>query len=350
MEDFNLLIYLGLFFLISQIFGRVANFFRAPRLIGYLVAGIVFGPYVLQVFSLELVEQMDLFTEMALAIIAFSIGASLKLEKIKSKKKVILGIAFLQAITCWIIVTASLFSVLYFFYTYEAVQEILGVCILLGAISAATAPAAILSIIHEYKAKGKITTVLLGTTAVDDAITLILYAFAFSIAEALVTDSAFSTQSGIIEPLLDTVYAIVFGLVVGLMIKAILRYFPNKEVLLGIMIGAVFFIAGIAQKFGFSHLLPIMVFAFYIENTEKRLAQKSYDSVKKIEEPILGVFFLLAGAHLNLLQAISAGTLVLTMVLARGIAKYGGTRIASKYTKAEEKVKKYAGLASLQLE
>jgi Kef-type K+ transport system membrane component KefB len=91
-----------------------------------------------------------------------------------------------------------------------------------------------------------------------------------------------------------------------------------------------------------------MVFAFYIENfTEKRLAQKSYDSVKKIEEPILGVFFLLAGAHLNLLQAISAGTLVLTMVLARGIAKYGGTRIASKYTKAEEKVKKYAGLALL---
>ena len=78
MEDVNLLIYLGLFFLISQIFGRLANFMKSPRLIGYLLSGIIFGPYVLDVFSEDIVEQMELFTEMALAIIAFSIGASLK--------------------------------------------------------------------------------------------------------------------------------------------------------------------------------------------------------------------------------------------------------------------------------
>ncbi|MFO7977222.1 MAG: cation:proton antiporter [Bacteroidales bacterium] len=79
-EDLNLLVYLGLFFLISQIFGRVANWLKAPRLVGYLISGIIFGPYLLNVFSREMISQMDLFTQMALAIIAFSIGASLKIE------------------------------------------------------------------------------------------------------------------------------------------------------------------------------------------------------------------------------------------------------------------------------
>ncbi|MBK6265573.1 cation:proton antiporter [Marivirga sp. S37H4] len=348
MNDLNLLIYLGLFFLLSQVFGKIANFFNAPRLVGYLISGIVFGPYVLKVFDEQLVEQMDLFTEMALAIIAFSIGASLRLEKIKSNKKVILGITLTQALLCTVIVAITLFAVLYFFYPYKSVNEILSICVILGAISAATAPAAVLSLIHEYKAKGNLTTVLLGIIALDDAITLIFYSFALSIAQVLVTDSTFNLQSGLLEPLLSTFYAIAFGLLIGIIMKYVIKYFPGEDILLGVILGAVFFIAGIAQKFDFSHLLPIMVFAFYLENfAQVDLAKKAYKAIDKIEEPILGVFFLLAGAHLDLSKAGSAGILVLVVFIARAISKYGGTRLAANFTNAHINVKKYTGLALL---
>jgi NhaP-type Na+/H+ or K+/H+ antiporter len=237
---------------------------------------------------------------------------------------------------------------LYFFDSRKPVNEILSISILLGAISAATAPAAILSLIHEYKAKGNLNSILLGIIALDDAIVLILYSFTFSIASVLVTNSDFGFYSGIIEPLLSTVYAIILGVVVGIIMKYIIRYFKNEEILLGLLVGAVFFIAGIAKQFNFSHLLPIMVFAFYIENfAETEPAQKSYKSIEKIEEPIIGVFFLLAGAHLNLSQAFSAGMLVLVVFFARAIGKYGGTRIAANLTQAEKNVRKYGGLALL---
>ncbi len=347
-EDLNLLVYLGLFFLISQLFGKAANWMKTPRLVGYLISGILFGPYVLNVFSRELIFQMDLFTQMALAIIAFSIGASLKINTIKEKKKVILGISVLQAVICAAIVAGSLFAALYFLYPVGDVSHILGISLIVGAVSAATAPAAILSLVHEYKAKGNMTTVLMGIIALDDAIVLIFYAFAFSIAQVLISGAAFSFQSGIIEPLLSVIYAVALGVGSGILIKAILGFFPSQEVLLGLMLGAVFFIAGLAQTFGLSHLLPIMVFAFYIENfSQTNLAKKAYESVEEIEEPILGVFFLLAGAHLNLSQAVSAGLLVGIVFLARSAGKYFGTRVAGKITHAEDKVSKYLGLALL---
>jgi NhaP-type Na+/H+ or K+/H+ antiporter len=231
---------------------------------------------------------------------------------------------------------------------YQQKRIIKGIEPVLGAISAATAPAAILSLIHEYKAKGNLTTILLGIIALDDAIVLIFYSFALSFANVLVTSSDFGFYSGIIEPLLSTVYAVILGVVVGIVMKYIIRYYKNEEILLGLLLGSVFLIAGIAKQFDFSHLLPIMVFAFYVENfTESKLAHKSYKIIERIEEPVIGVFFLLAGAHLNLSQAFSAGMLVLVVFFARATGKYGGTRIAANLTNAEEKVKKYGGLALL---
>src|SRR5690606_10872133 len=242
----------------------------------------------------------------------------------------------------------SLFASLYYFYPSESFNGILSISLIVGAISAASSPAALMSVIHEYKSQGHLTTLLLGITAFSDVITLILYAFALSIAEILVSEATFSFYSGLIEPILSIFFAIVLGVVFGLFIKAIIRYFPKEEVLLGLMLGAVFLIGGVSQKLDFSHLLPIMVFGFFVENfADRNLAQKSYNAVYKIEEPIFGVFFFLAGAHLDLTKAGSALLLVLVVFSSRFLSKYLGTRIASGLTHAKEKVKKYAGLALL---
>jgi Kef-type K+ transport system membrane component KefB len=182
----NLLIYIGLFFLISQIFGKIAHWLKAPHLIGYLFAGILFGPYILQIFSSEMVEEMNLFTEMALAVIAFSIGASLKLPRIKGLKKLIIRITLLQAGVSMILVGGILFFSLYYFYPYQSIPEILSVSILLAVISIATAPSTIISLVHEYKAQGRSTNIILGVTALSDVITLFLYSFVLAISLEMV--------------------------------------------------------------------------------------------------------------------------------------------------------------------
>jgi Kef-type K+ transport system membrane component KefB len=348
MPDFNLLIYIGLFFLISQIFGKISYWLRAPHLIGYLVSGILFGPYMLQIFSSEMVEEMNLFTEMALALIAFSIGSSLKLPRIKGLKKLIIRITLLQAIVSMILVGGIIFLSLYFYYPYESVYGILSVSILLAVISIATAPSTIISLVHEYKAQGRFTNILLGVTALSDIVTLFLYSFVVAISLALVSDAEFNLASGIINPFLNVIYAIALGVFAGIIIRYMIRYFREDEILLGLLLGSLFIISGIAFIFGFSHLLPIMIFAFFVENYSGRsLPKKFQKSINSIEKPILGVFFLLAGAHLDISRAFSFGALVALVFFARLLGKLGGTMLAVRFPRSNNQIKSYTGLALL---
>ncbi len=346
MHDLNLLSYLGLFFLISQIFGKIAELLKAPHLIGYLLAGILFGPYVLNVFSNELVQRMDLFRDIALSIIAFTIGSSLKWRDVLKNKNIILSITIFQAFIIVLLVGGAVFVALYFLYASKSINNILAISLLTGAISVATAPATIVSLISEYKARGNLTNIVLGVTALDDAITLIFYSFAFSVAMVLITGAEFNLFSGIIDPFLNILYAIGIGLATGFIIRFILRYYTSESILLGLLLGAVFIIAGLAKWLNLSHLLPIMVFAFYIENfSDSNIAKKLHKSINIIEAPVLGVFFLLAGAHLNITHALSAGIFALVVFFVRIAAKYSGTWLAANATGAETNVKKYAGLA-----
>jgi NhaP-type Na+/H+ or K+/H+ antiporter len=344
----NVLIYIGLFFLISQVFGKIAYLLKAPHLIGYLLAGILFGPHILHIFSSEMVEEMDIFTEMALAVIAFSIGASLKLSQIKVVKKLIIYITLWQAIVSIVSVGGFIFLSLYFFYPNVSVPENLSVAILLAVISIATAPSTIISLVHEYKAKGRFTTILLGVTALGDAITLFLYSFVLVISLTLVSDADFNLVSGLINPFLNVVFAIVLGILSGIIIKFIIRYFRDDEILLGLLLGSLFTISGISLFFGFSHLLPIMVFAVYVENfSGSSLPGKFHDSINSIEKPILGVFFLLAGAHLDISRAFSFAALVAIVFFARLLGKLLGTMLAVRLTNSNNQIKSYAGIALL---
>jgi Kef-type K+ transport system membrane component KefB len=348
MHDQTLLLYLGLFFLISQIFGKIAEMLKAPHIIGYLISGILFGPYVLNVFSSDLVESMELVTDVALSIIAFSIGSSLKIDNVLKQKNAIIGITLSQAVLSFFIVGGLAFFSLYLFYAYESLNNIIGISILLGVISIVAAPATIMSLIIEYKAQGNFTNLILGVTAISDALTIILYSFALSLVMVLIGGSEFQIMSGIIKPLLFTIFAILIGIISGFIVRSILRFYTRQSILLGLLVGSVLFIAGISGILDIPLLLPIMVFAFYIENfSNSHLVKKLHSSINSIEEPILGVFFLLAGAHLNLSHAISAGVFVLVIFFARILAKYLGVWIGAKISNADKNIKRYAGLALL---
>ncbi|MBL6989565.1 MAG: cation:proton antiporter [Bacteriovoracaceae bacterium] len=349
----NILAYTGIIFLLGQIAGRFAHLIRLPRLIGYLTIGIVLGPSGVEILSAHLIDdQLSLITEMALALIAFSIGGALDLKNLTGLKKSIIWITITQSLGAFMFVFFGCLLLLPFLpvtngYGHHP-QLFLTTALLFGAISVATAPAAVLSLIHELKARGPFTSVVLGVVALDDAFALIIYAFASVWAKSLIGGKATCLSSAILTPVYSIGVSCIIGILMGMLLTRLIRYFAPRDVMLGLILGAVFLTAGLARSFGVSLLLSSMVLGFIIINFGKhKRAMEAHDVIEKIEEPLFGVFFLLAGAHLNISIAMQTMGLSFTVIITRFIGKYLGTYAGAQISQSPSSIKKYMGLALL---
>ncbi|MGB2907871.1 MAG: cation:proton antiporter [Candidatus Aminicenantaceae bacterium] len=352
-QNFNILVYSGLLFLLSQAAGRLAVWLGAPRLIGYLMSGILFGPSVLKLFSKTLIHgQLGLITDIALAIIAFSIGGALQLEPLKSIKKSVAWITILQAFGAFAVVFILVITFLPMLIPLSDVagfqKTYLPFALVLGAVSVATAPAAILSLVHELKAKGPFTTTLLGVVALDDAVAIMVYGYVIVWVKALMGGQSSSWSITLAAPLISIAFSVVIGLVVGFVLIRIIKYAGPRDVMLGFILGAILLTGGLAASFGVSSLLATMVLGFMIGNFAAHdRASEALDVVEKIEEPIFGIFFLLAGAHLNLDVGFLALGVALIVLGGRFIGKLLGSKLGARLGGAPLEVRKYLGLALL---
>jgi Kef-type K+ transport system membrane component KefB len=353
-EHLHLLVYTGLLFLASQVGGRLATALNAPRMVGYLLTGILIGPSVLGLFPEKVVtEDLGIITEISLAIIAFSIGGSLKIEQLKRMKGVILWITVLQAFMASLIVFAlmSLFLpklVPDSDVTGGFLRGTLPVALAIGAISAATAPAAVMSIVREYRASGSFTTVLLGVIALDDVLTLIIFAFAISLGQALIGSEMVTLSSTVLIPLKDVLLQLGLGTLMGVLTGALIRFFPSRGALLGIAAGAIFFTSGLTISLGLSPLLATMVLGFVIMNFgDQERGERVFGVIEDIEMPIFGVFFALAGAHLQLGAVVTTGWLMVILTLGRFAGKMVGTKAGAAISSAPEAIRRYLGMALL---
>jgi Kef-type K+ transport system membrane component KefB len=339
--------------LLSQAAGRLANWLGAPRIIGYLMTGVLFGPSGFKLFSEALInDQLGLITDIALSIIAFSIGGALQLSSLKNLKKSIAWITVLQALGAFVFVFFLVIAFLPilvpqpdssgFQYTY------LAAALILASVSVATAPAAILSLVHELKAKGKFTTVLLGVVALDDAVAIVIYGYVIVWIRALMEGGLSSWSNAIISPFISTGFSAAIGLIVGLLIIRIIKYSGPKDVMLGFILGAILLTGGLAKSFGVSPLLAAMVLGFIIENFAAHdRASEAHDVIESIEEPIFGIFFLLAGAHLRLDVGFMAFGIALIVMGGRFLGKLMGSKFGAILSGAPPTVRKYMGLALL---
>lgn len=348
-QEMHILVYIGLLFLAGQVGGRIAVRLGAPRLIGYLITGVVLGPSQLGVFSEALINlKLGLFTDIALAVIAFSIGRALRLEKLKKLKSVILWITLGQASMASIVVFIMSLIFLPMIVPGYAFQSYTVVALILGAISAATAPAAILSILHESHAKGPFTTVLLGVVALDDIITLLFYAFATAISMRLLGNG----EAHLIVSIGSTIFAILLAILIGALMGGVitkaLKFFAPRELMLGFMLGVIMLTSGIAMTLDVSPLLAVMIMAGVITNfSDHKMAEEAFDVVETIEEPIFSVFFVLAGTHLNLGVAFAASSLAVVLLLSRFLGKLLGTWMGGTVSHAPLIIKRYLGIALL---
>jgi Kef-type K+ transport system membrane component KefB len=220
------------------------------------------------------------------------------------------------------------------------------ITLVIGAISAATAPAATLAIVHEYRAKGPLTTILLGVVALDDALTVLLFAFAMSVAQSFVSYDAVGIHKVLLAPALSILLSLSIGGIVGLCLCKLIRFVPNREVMLGVVLGCIFLTAGLAESLWGHPLLANMMLGFVIANFVKH-HDDLFAVVESIEEPLFGMFFALAGAHLDLAMVKAAGVLALMITLGRFSGKILGSIFGAQISHAPSTVKRYLGLALL---
>lgn len=328
----NLLFYLALILFSGLIFGRLVKFIKLPNVTGYLIAGLIIGPYILNLIPKNIVTDFELISEMALAFIAFSIGSEFKLSYLKRVGLTPIIIAIFEGLTATVLVTGVL---VIFGFDIQ-------ISLLLGAIAAATAPAATIMVVKQYKAKGPVTETLLSVVALDDAVALIAFGFSMAVVNSMQHPGEGSAIMTVILPLIEIIGSIVLGIILGLLFNIPLRFFKKESNRLIIVVGFIFLGSAIATMLGLSSLLLCMSMGTALINTSKS-GESIFKIVDNITAPIFLMFFVVSGAELDITILPSIGLIGILYLVFRVIGKISGAYVGSTLIKAPETVKKYIG-------
>ena len=351
--DTLLLIAIALFsgLLMTRLFVK----FHLPDVTAYLVAGVLIGPCVLGKLGIgfttpDHVKSLDVISDVALGFIAFAIGHEFRLSALKQTGKQATIIGILQAV----ITTAVVDIVL---VTLSLTTDLLPlpVAITLGAIAAATAPAATLMVVRQYKAKGPVTDVLLPVVALDDAVGLVIFAVSFGISQSMIKGTT-NVAALIIEPLAEVVLSLAFGGLVGFLLTILERYFHSHRNRNALIVGSVIVTVAVSQlpiyagvfTFGFSSLLVCMMLGTVFCN----LCPLSEDLMLQADRwsgPAITLFFVLSGAALQFDVFASPAVLVIGLIYiaARSLGKITGAHVSSVLARSPEPVRKYLGITLL---
>lgn len=330
--QFTSLFYFALVLFAGLLFGRAVKLIKLPNVTGYLIAGLILGPYCLKIFPLDLITEMELVSEMALAFIAFSIGAEFRLSYLKKVGILPVVIALFEAVFAAVLVITVL---VIFGFKLE-------IALLLGAIASATAPAATIMVVKQYKAKGPITETLLSVVALDDAVALVSFGFAMAVVNTLQHPGEISLALSIIKPFLEIIGSLGLGFLLGFLFTVPLRFFAKSSNRLIITVGFVFMGAALATLLGLSPLLLCMSMGAALVNIS-HWAESIFKLADGVTAPIYLMFFVVSGAELDISILPTVGLIGMLYIVSRVIGKISGASIGAAIMKAPSMVKKYIG-------
>lgn len=311
---------------------RIVKLVKLPNVTGYLIMGLIMGPYCLKVIPTDMIEQLSIIPEVALGFIALSIGAEFKLSYLKQVGKTPVVIAFLEGFGAVLAVDIALIL--------SGQNAAFSLC--LGAIAAATAPAATLMVVKQYKAKGPLTSTLLPVVAIDDAVALIAFGVSVALAKSIQDPQSSSLMAALISPLLEIVEAFGLGALLGIAFSWLTKQFHSRDNRLSVAIAMVFVCLGICDMLNISNLLCCMMMsAVYVNLSD--VYEKVFELTDRISAPLFMLFFFLSGADLNVGIIQSVGMIGIIYVVFRVVGKVSGAYLGAKICKAEESVQKYLG-------
>ncbi len=353
-----ILIGLSVALLAGLLLSRLAKIVRLPAVTAYLIAGVLIGPFVLGSFDIpglglghHDVSKLGIIADVALGFIAFSMGNEFRISALKKIGKQALIIGVFQALFTAILVDVALIGL--HFLMPDKLS--LPAAIVLGAVATATAPAATLMVVKQYKAKGKLTDILLPVVALDDAVGLVVFAISFGVAKSMGAGEV-KALNIILEPLLEVVLSLGLGFVMGLLFTLCERFFHSRSKRMAVSVTFVLLTVGLSLcKFevsgihvGFSSLLACMMLGTVFCNICD-VSEELMDRADRWTAPILILFFVISGAELELSVFKDLGVVVIGLVYiaVRSLGKYYGAGISSKMTKCDPSIIKYLGITLL---
>ena len=366
----NFILVLGVLLILGLVSTRVVKLLNLPNVTGYLVAGLLaaLGCVLIDhlsgnnVLTEEIVVLNDSVSSVALGFIALSIGEEFKFSKIKGLGSKILIITILQALLAMVLVDIAILAICYL------LKIPVEVAICLGAIATATAPAATLMVIHQYKAKGPLVDLLLPVVALDDALGLIFFAISVSISKVIATGTTPSIMSLCVIPLIEIIGSIVLGFLLGLLLRVLINFFKsrNNHVIMIIAftligVGACSLLNMITidgNNLEFSNLLCcMMIGATYINfGSDENIVERDFSLVERWTPSLFLLFFVLSGAHLvtsgkellsNDTNMLFVLIIFVAYIVARSLGKYFGAYLGCKITKRNKHITNYLGLTLL---
>lgn len=339
MSVLDILLKIGIIIFAGIIGGKVANSFKLPNVSGYIVGGLLIGPSLFNIITAVDADQLNIINDIALGAIAFSIGNEFLLKEIKKVGKNIFIITLAQVTGTMILVFVAMYVLFKQPFTFSLV---------ISSMAAATAPAGVLLVIRELKAKGPLVDTILPVVAIDDALGLMAFGISLSIAKMMMGSTEISFIKMVAAPLIEIVGSLGLGFILGLLLSMVAPKTKNRDELLSVVVGFIILGSSLSSILNLSPLLTNMMVGSVVVNVVQK-SKRIFDLIADVTPPIYLMFFTLAGAGLNIKELSSVGIIGIGYIIARTLGKVIGAGLGAKMVKSEPNVVKYLGISLLPL-
>ena len=330
---FNIMLTVALAVLLGTFGARLFKRLKIPQVVAYIVIGVLLGESGLRIINAATADGLTPLSLLALGIIGFMIGGELKLEVFRRHGKQAMVILLAEGMGAFIIVTALV----------GLITRNWALALLLGAISSATAPAATVDVLWEYRTLGALTTMVLAIVALDDGLALLLYGFAAAIARTMLDHSRFSILT-LAQPIYEIVGALILGAGVALVFRWATRRMREREMTLALALGCILLLVGVSQAAGVDMILSAMAFGSLFANIAGKDGDEVFTTVQRFAPPIFVLFFVLVGARLKV--SAMTGTMwlaAIAYVAGRTGGKFSGAWLGAKLTRAPDAIRRFLG-------
>lgn len=331
----DILLLLGAALVLGFFGGEAIEKLRSPHVVGFIIIGIIIGESGIGLIDGALVKQLDIISFMALAFIGFDVGGEMTLSVFQKLGRNILWITLFEAFGSFILVTIAVFLF----------TDKLYLALIFGGLATATAPAATIEVLREYRAHGPLTSTVFALVAIDDALAIILYSLGSAFAKTAITGLAPDIMNVLIEPAGEVIYSILLGGIIGILLHLYIRKLHNREELLIFSLSALLITSGAANTLGLSLILANMALGVVLINLSK--SKKAFESTLKIAPPFYILFFVLVGARLEVSLLPGLGIFGGLYIVFRSIGKFAGAFLGARISSSKEVIAKYIGLTLL---
>lgn len=331
------LIIISLVLIFGYLGGRVSKWLKMPAVVGYLIAGLIFGQSFFNILTEGILKNLAIFNEIALSVVAFVIGSQMHRDVLRKMGKSITVIIFSECFLTFFLVTLGVYFL----------KGDIATALIFGAMAPASAPAGTAVVLQEYKAKGPLTNALYAVVGLDDGLAIMIYAFAAAFAKFSLVGRADNLFQIIKGPLREIIVAIILGIAMGIFCGFFIRKLRERGEILSISLASVILCGGLAIYFHCSLIMANLILGIVSANFFVFANKRAVEALNSISLPIYTIFFVIAGAHLNIWLLPSMGLLGFIYIILRSLGLISGAYLGASLTRANEVIRKYLGFGIL---